>query len=196
MEPGQITQFKQFATSLIEFTEHDLALALPYFKVRTFAAKEIIFSAGDMVNDVFFLLSGIGRYYYIDERGYERNKSLVKCGGAFTSMSSLVEKRPSPFFTQAIVPCNTLSVSYDDLLTLAKRNTQWAMFLLKVYERLVLKKEKREADLLLLSGQQRYQQFLREFSDEAPHIPLRQVAMYIGVTDVSLSRIRKVMGLT
>ena len=60
----------------------------------------------------------------------------------------------------------------------------------------MIKKEKREAGLLLLSAKERYQSFLCDFSEEIQHIPLRQVAMYIGVTDVALSRIRREMGLT
>ncbi|KAF7769979.1 hypothetical protein PCIT_a2911 [Pseudoalteromonas citrea] len=33
-------QFKQFATSIMAFSDQDLVLALPYFKVRTFTAKD------------------------------------------------------------------------------------------------------------------------------------------------------------
>lgn len=57
-------------------------------------------------------------------------------------------------------------------------------------------KEKRDAGFLLLNAKQRYQQFLHEFGHDSDRIPLRHVAMYIGVTDVTLSRIRREMGLT
>ncbi|WP_245601039.1 Crp/Fnr family transcriptional regulator [Marinobacterium jannaschii] len=171
-------------------------MAIKYFTFHTHMPKDYIFHRGDLVRDVYFVIDGIGRYFYIDEEGNERNKSLVRTGGAFASLSTLVEDCPSPFFAQAITQCSTASIKYDCLIELSRENYNWGEFLRKIYERLVLKKEKREAGFLLLTAKERYEQFLNEFGDEGRKIPLRQVAMYIGVTDVTVSRIRREMGLT
>jgi hypothetical protein len=48
---------------------------------------------------------------------------------------------------------------------------------------------------LLLSARQRYEGFLVGFCDKAKEIPLKHVAMYLGITDVALSQIRKDMDL-
>ena len=181
---------------LVNFSENALADIERYFAFKTFQPKENIFCAGEHVSKVFFAIDGVGRYFYIDEQGIEKNKSLVAAGGAFASVSSLVDGSPSPFYTQAITPCSTAAISYEQLITLARVHPDWAEFLRKVYERLVIKKEKREAGLLLLDAKERYVQFLREFPEQSKDIPLRHIAMYIGVTDVTLSRIRREMGLT
>ncbi|KZN30518.1 hypothetical protein N480_06055 [Pseudoalteromonas luteoviolacea S2607] len=183
-------------TTLVPFDEQELGSALPHFKFNEHAPKAHIFRCQDIVSDVYFLISGVGRYYYIDAQGKEFNKSLVKHGGAFTSIGSLIERQPSPFYAQALSTCITASIPYERLLGLARANLNWSEYVRKVYEQLALKKEKREAGLLLLSAQQRYQQFLDDFGDQAQHIALNQVAMYLGITDVSLSRIRNKMGLT
>ena len=116
----------------------------------------MFFSYGDTPRAVHFVIDGIGRYFYLDIDGKERNKSLVKKGGAFASVSTLIEGTPSPFFAQTITSCITATVKYDALIKLSEESIEWATFLRKILENLVLKKEKRESDFLLLSATDRY----------------------------------------
>ncbi|MCF6438757.1 Crp/Fnr family transcriptional regulator [Pseudoalteromonas luteoviolacea] len=178
------------------FEEREVTACIDVFEFKTYQPKSHIFVSQDIVKDVHFLLSGFGRYYYIDIDGKEFNKSLVKPGGAFTSIGSLIAHSPSPFSAQALSECEIASISYQDLIRFAEQNSQWSTFVRRLYERLALKKERREASLLLLDAQQRYEQFLDEFGKDSELIALNQIAMYLGITDVSLSRIRKKMGLT
>ncbi|MCE0557687.1 Crp/Fnr family transcriptional regulator [Motilimonas sp. E26] len=202
LEPGNPMEcthhksLREIFSQIVPFDQVELDLAYQYFSFQTYKPKDYIFSCGDIVHDVHFIIDGIGRYFYIDKEGNERNKSLVRKGGAFSCVNSLVEGSPSPFFTQAITQCTIGSIAYERLITLSKSNCNWGDFLRKVFERLVLKKEKREAGFLLLSAKERYEQFLVEFGEESRLIPLRHIAMYIGVTDVTLSRIRREMDLT
>ncbi len=176
--------------------QDDIDEALSFFSFKTYQPKAPIFSVGDNVPDIHFVLDGIGRYFYLDADGNERNKSLVRAGGAFASISSLIQASPSPFFAQSLTQCTLASINYETLVALSRTNQNWGEFLRKMFERLVLKKEKREAGFLLLTAKERYQDFLTEFGNDSQKVPLRQVAMYIGVTDVTLSRIRREMGLT
>ncbi|MCG7534582.1 Crp/Fnr family transcriptional regulator [Pseudoalteromonas sp. OOF1S-7] len=183
---NQISPLDQALTSRVAHAMH----------IQHYPPNATIFACGDKVKTVSFLLDGIGRYFYLDRQGNERNKSLVQPGGAFTSVSSLVTGCPSPFTTQAITHCSTASVHYSTLIELSEQHIELATFVRRLYERLVIKKEKREAAFLMQSATERYQTFLLEFSETCHQIPLRQVAMYLGITDVALSRIRNQMGLT
>ncbi len=183
-------------SKIVLFNQDDWDKGSSFFSFHNYEPKEDIFSYGDTPHEVHFVIDGIGRYFYLDKEGKERNKSLIRSGGAFASVSTLIEGSPSPFYAQTITPCTTATIKYDDLIALSENNHQWNAFLRKILERLVLKKEKREAGFLLVSAKERYEQFLCEFKEEGNLIPLRHVAMYIGVTDVTLSRIRRNMGLT
>jgi CRP-like cAMP-binding protein len=54
---------------------------------------------------------------------------------------------------------------------------------------------KEEKELLLLTGgpEARYQHFLRSFPALDARVPDHQIAAYLGITPISLSRIRKRM---
>ena len=53
-----------------------------------------------------------------------------------------------------------------------------------------VRKEKRERELLTLSAEQRYVQFLEDFSELEAVVPQKDIASYIRVTPVALSRIK------
>lgn len=169
---------------------------LKEFTFKIISPKDCIYSAGDIICDVSFVVEGIGRYSYIDMEGNEKNKTLVRKGGVFASANSIVAGKPSPFSAQAITQCTIATISYGRLVEMGEKCHSWNVFLRKLLEHILLRMEKRKIDLLVLSPKQRYMDFLREFGADADQIPLRQVAMYLGITDVSLSRIRKELGLT
>lgn len=79
------------------------------------------------------------------------------------------------------------------LLELGQEFRQWNDLLLRIYENLVIKKEKRESDFLLLNARERYEKFLDDYSMIEDVVPNYHIASYLGITDVALSRIRKEM---
>lgn len=166
-----------------------------HLQVRNWYPRKLIFAAGDQDRSVYFIVDGIARYYYIDADGRERNKSITGVGGALCSMDTAINGNPSPFFAEAITDLQTVAIGYATLLELSDAFGDWAIVVRRLLERLILKKERRESDFLMLSARQRYEKFLAEFGNDATRIPLRQVAMYLGITDVALSRIRREMGM-
>ena len=56
---------------------------------------------------------------------------------------------------------------------------------------LLERKSQRELDLQTLDGRARYQKFCQKHPGLAARVPLVHLASYLGITDVSLSRIRR-----
>ena len=165
-----------------------------YFKTKTLKRSEHLFLMEDKVEDFYFLISGLARYYYLTEEGKEFNKSFAeKQGHLLSSISSVSYGTGSPFSVELLSEFTTLYISYKDLLQLAKKYEDWNDLLLRIYEDLVIKKEKREADFLLLNARQRYEKFLEDYSMIEDVVANYHIASYLGITSVALSRIRKEM---
>ncbi|MGB5867649.1 MAG: Crp/Fnr family transcriptional regulator [Arcobacteraceae bacterium] len=168
--------------------------AKPYFKTRTLQKGEHLFYIEDDVKDFYFLIDGLARYYYLTEDGKEFNKSFAeKQGHLLSSISSVSHGTGSPFSVEVLSCFTTLYIPYKKLLELGENHKQWNDLLLRIYENLVVKKEKREADFLLLSARERYEKFLSDYSMIEDAVPNYHIASYLGITDVALSRIRKEM---
>lgn len=169
---------------------------VPELVFRSFRPKEPVFEAGQVVRDLNFVVSGLARYYYLDADGDEANKSFCDKGHILTSSTSLFSGQPSPFHVQALTEVECLSISYSRFVELGSRWPEWNVVHIFFLKQLVLMKERREAEFLTLSATERYQRFLANFADLVSHIPNYQIASYIGVTEVGLSRIRRRLGLT
>ena len=168
-----------------------------YFSTKSLNKGDHLFLMEDKVTDFYFLIKGLARYYYLNEDGKEFNKSFAeKQGHLISSISSVSHGLPSPFSVEILSEFITLHISYKNILILCEKNIEWNNLLLRIYENLVIKKEKREASFLLLDAKQRYEIFLEDYSMISNIVHDYHIASYLGITNVSLSRIRKEMKLT
>lgn len=168
-----------------------------YFHLKLLKKGEYLFHMEEKVDDYYFLIEGLARYYYLTTEGKEFNKSFAeKEGHLLSSISSVTQGAGSPFSVEVLSDFTTLYISYTDLLVLGAEYKEWNNLLLRIYENLIIKKEKREADFLLLDARQRYEKFLSDYDMISHVVPNYHIASYLGITDVALSRIRKEMKLT
>jgi CRP-like cAMP-binding protein len=169
-------------------------IAKAYFKTKTLKQGEHLFYMDDKVEDFYFLIDGLARYYYLTEKGKEFNKSFAeKKGHLLSSISAVSHGTGSPFSVEVLSSFTTLYIPYKKLLELGEKYKEWNDLLLRIYENLIIKKERREADFLLLSARERYEKFLSDYSMIEDAVPNYHIASYLGITDVALSRIRKEM---
>jgi CRP-like cAMP-binding protein len=165
-----------------------------YFYTKSLKKGEHLFLMEDKINDFYFLIEGLARYYYLTLDGKEFNKSFAeKQGHLLSSISSVSHGIGSPFSVEVLSDFTTLYISYKTLLSLGEKHKEWNDLLLRIYENLVIKKEKREADFLLLNARERYEKFLDDYSMIENAVPNYHIASYLGITNVALSRIRKEM---
>lgn len=170
--------------------------AVPHLRSSHFPSGEHIVREGDDVTDLYFMISGMVRHYYLTTRGKEFNISFTATGQLISNIVSLVEGRPSPLYIQAIKPSDCLSIPYRNFLSLSEDYPQWGMVRTRLLEHSLNIKEQLVAELLVLSATERYKKFLLNNPDIAAALPNYQIASYLGITDVALSRIRRRMRLT
>ena len=169
-----------------------------YFKTKSLPKGAHLFNIGDKVTNFYFLIKGLARYYYISDSGKEFNKSFAeKQGHLLSSISSVsMQEEVSPFCVETLSSFTTLYIHYQDFINLGAQHKEWNDLTLRIYERLIVKKERREADFLLLDSKARYEKFLEDYSMIENSVQNYHIASYLGITEVALSRIRKEMGLT
>jgi len=168
----------------------------PLLSYQKFSRGECIIEAGQAVSQLYFLTSGLARFYYLHSNGKEFNKSFAATGNVVSSITSLTTGQASAFYVQALANCECLCLSYKSMLLLAEQHKDWNTLTIRLLEQLSIKKEAREADFLLLTATERYEKFLRECAPIVDQIPNYHIASYLGISEVALSRIRNRLRLT
>lgn len=150
-----------------------------------------MFRQGDVASDVFLLGKGLAKLSYVTRDGKEWVKSFIADSGMFGSRRSQSLGEASPFSAWCVEASELVLIPYDRFSAAAMGDKDMATLLLRLSEALAVKKEKREHDLLCLSAEDRYRLFQRE----EPELPLRlsqiDIAHYLGITPIALSRIKK-----
>lgn len=169
----------------------DFAALYQAAKSRRYKAGEFLIQEGSSNNEVFFLLKGIIRVFNINAKGEEITIDLFAEYQVFASYDVVYFERPSRFYAQALEDTHTLSIKHDVLQTLLEKNTKLNENRKFILHKLLKTSFNRIESLVLLSPEERYLQFLEENSHLFNRVPNKYIANMLGITPVSLSRIKK-----
>jgi CRP-like cAMP-binding protein len=154
-------------------------------------AKHDFFSRpGEPADRFGVVLEGLLRHYYVDAEGRESVKAFRGPFELSAPYAELVQRRPSRTFIQALKPTRLLCFPVAQVDALAESSLELQRLARRFVELQFVQKEQREYEFLQLSAEERYARFCAERPEHLADIPQHQVASYIGITPVALSRIR------
>lgn len=185
--------FVQLSTSLrllTDLPDSEIVKAQAIFQPQRLPRGAFFVRAGELPQTLGFVVSGLLRLYYLREDGSEYTKSFCVEHEFVGAYRALLYAEPSRLFVQTLEPSLLLVAPYHAYQTLSAGHHCWETVNRTIAERLFFKKEQRESALLLDDAQTRYMQFLAEYPGLERRLKQHQIASYLGITPVSLSRIR------
>lgn len=157
---------------------------------KTFFKNETILLEGEQASSIYFIISGVVRGYYIDEKGND----ITKCfslENEFFSSEGLRTGSVSSFNIECIEQCECIELSYGLVNRLVKENEEFKSIFLELYLKEVQKLEIRAKSLMIQNAEERYLDFIENSKRSMEKIELKYIASYLGIRPQSLSRIRK-----
>ena len=182
---------KSFICAITDVPDDEWSYFAGQLVERDYQKEQMLLFAGENVSEIYFIITGLVRYFYLTDTGKEFNKSFIKENNFAGSISAIALNRPSRFFIQAMEDTKVLALPIALITECYERHPSWDKLGRRLAEGISLQKESREASFLLDSAESRYLQFLEEFPDIPRRIPQYHIASYLVITEVSLSRIRK-----
>ncbi|WP_068619786.1 Crp/Fnr family transcriptional regulator [Paenibacillus tuaregi] len=157
-------------------------------RVREVRKGTCLVETGEMVMYAYYCASGLFRLFYPLPDGKEYNVAFTLENDFATSYGAMVKRMPSSYTIEALEDSVVIEISYESLQEIMDSCHSWERFVRKSVERLYIRKEERERELLFLSALQRYEAFLVKYPGLENRIPQYHVASYLGISPVSLSR--------
>lgn len=145
---------------------------------------------GEMINCFYFIIYGLVRGYYIDDDGNEVTKCFVYENGFFGS-ECYRTKDTSTFFVDCLEECKCIKLPYFLIQKNMSIDQRVNQLIHSMYLNEIGKLEDRTRKLLLLTAEERYIFFCREYPNLQRRLQLKYIASYIGIKAASMSRIRK-----
>ena len=163
----------------------------PATRLREISRKANLVSHGEKWSKLYYIDSGILRMFYIDLEGRDFNKAFFGPGNCIWPVAPMDRNQGILFNLAAIPKTTVLECNFETLHHFLRQQGKWEQFALPFAERLVEAKFRREHDFLLLSAAERYENLLKTYPTFIDQIPDYHLASYLGITNVSLSRLKK-----
>lgn len=183
------TAFLSFvsALSLLESETTDALQSKLYQK--KYQKGELILETGTVCKRIYFVNMGLVKtFFYTDTREFIMR--FFAEGNMFTVLDSFVLQQPSAYAVLALEDTLITCLNYDDLDMLCRRYHSVETFYRKLLSLAAVNMMDRIGSNLEEKAQMAYHKFLKAYGPLMQRISLADVASYLGITQVSLSRIR------
>jgi CRP-like cAMP-binding protein len=152
---------------------------------------DYLFQQGDAANRLYFLHSGLVRYVSVSNEGKEFTQTFAKSPRIIGSTKAMVTETRVLFGIQALEDCMISSYPWQAFYAQMRHDVGFLECYAKFLEGIFLIKEERENAFVKHSAERRYLDFCAAYPELKSTIPQQQIASYIGITPVALSRIRQ-----
>lgn len=173
------------------FLQEELEEIFQAHEKVTFKKGDFILQEGKTANEYYILEKGLARSFVNDFNGNDVTTHFFVENEIIIEVSSIFQRIPTQENIVCICDCECRKMDfevfqelYHRIQNLSEWGRAWMSQQLFVYKQ-------RSVEIFTLSATKRYLNLL----EQKPHViqfaPLKQIASYLGVTDTSLSRIRK-----
>lgn len=152
---------------------------------------EYFSEAGKIPRQVGFIVEGIMRVCLCNNKGDEITRYFIDENNLVVDINSFENKTPSSAFLQAVTYCKLIVFSQSDWEEFSNTIDDWDDIVNKIISKALKRKIKRISPLVSEDATTRYLMFMEQYPKLANRIPLSYLASYLGITQSSLSRIRK-----
>jgi len=154
--------------------------------------KEEYFSeAGKIPRQVGFIVEGILRVCYYNNNGEEITRYFIDENHLVVDIKNFEANTESSEYVQAVTDCKLIVFSKKDWTDLSNTIIGWDRIVNKIIQKALIEKLERRSPLIEQDATTRYLAFIEKYPNLVNRIPLSYLASYLGITQSSLSRIRK-----
>ncbi len=161
------------------------------FTYQHYAKNEILLRENEISDAYYFLESGIIRSYAINPEGNEISTNFYSTGDFVFEVQSFFLRKVSQEYLQCITAVNMASISFETMNKLFHEHPQFREFGRSMLVRGFANLKERMLSHITQSAESRYLQLLQQKPEMIEQVPLKYIASFLGITDTSLSRIRK-----
>jgi len=160
-----------------------------FFPITEIAAKTILLSEGEISNNIHFIREGCLRIW-LNKDGKEITFQFFFEGQSVASIDSFLSNQPSMFTIESIERSTVCSISKNNFEQLLRLYPNFKEEL----QELMLQRLKTYANLFISrirdNPRERYEDLITNYPEIIKRVPQHYIASYLGITPISLSRIR------
>ena len=190
MEKQELINFVKTNIPNITVTQSGLDTIAANFEEMEFSKNEYLLKQGK-VSGYYYLAEGFVRAFTFDTNGNEITTFFYPQGRVAFEASSFFLHQPSTEYLQAITDCKVYATTFEKLNMLFHSVPEFREFGRAMLVKEFVAYKQRTLSMINKSAEERYVSLLKDNAEIFQYAQLKHIASYLGITDTSLSRIRK-----
>lgn len=182
-------QIKQIINRIHQLPEASLTKLVACISEVNFPRKHLLLKIDTIERKIYFIKKGIVRAY-----AYQNDNEITfwfgKEGETIISMKSYVMNQPGYENIELLEACELYELQIDKLQELFNQDIHIANWGRKFAEQELIKTEERLIARQFSTAAERYTAMLKNHPDLLQRVSLGYISSYLGINQVSLSRIR------
>lgn len=183
-----------YLNRFIQLPEEELRAFEGIVVRRQLQRKELFAEYGKVCQKVLFFDSGYFRFFHTDANGNEITSDFYFAPSFITSYTSFITGKPSFVNVQAMVDMDVYEFSKSELYALYDKYPTIERLGRLMAESVALLSEEHLFLLLNQTAETKYKKLLERNPHYVNAIPLHYIASYLGISQETLSRMRKSIG--
>ena len=174
-----------------DFSKEDLDTIISKFEQVQFSKNDYLLKEGKTENFYWFIESGFVRSFVVDTEGNDITTNFYAVGDIAIDWTSFFLRNPTRENIQALTDCVCWQLDFETFQSLFHSiqsiREQGRTTLVNSYFSL----KRQNVSMIADQAKDRYIRLMKEKPHIIQNISLKHIATYLGITDTSLSRIRK-----
>jgi CRP-like cAMP-binding protein len=183
--------FKAHINKFATVSDEEFEDILSYFQLKTIIKKDNILEEGQICKGHFFVINGILRKFFINEKGTEQTTEFAIENWWMTDTFSFINQSPTEFYIQAVENTELLYIDKTAYEKLLETHPVMEKYFRCVYQKAYAAVQMRIKFLYDFSREELYHHFLKVQPEFLQRVPQYLIASYLNFTPEYLSEIRK-----
>lgn len=183
--------FHQHLEKFIKFSDHEFEEILKFFDKKSVSKKENLLEEGQICRHHYFVLKGLLRKFYNNEKGIEQTTEFAIETWWMTDNVAYEHKLPTEFYIQAVEKSEVLYITQENQEKLLKAYPEMERYFRFIYQRAFAAAQMRIKYLFSLSKEDFYFKLVQNHPEFVQRVPQYLIASFLGFTPEYLSEIRR-----
>lgn len=162
-----------------------------FFEEKHFSKNDFLLKEGKVCNEYYVMEKGFARAFALDPEGNDVTTAFYSSNQVMCELFSFFKRIPSGENIQALDDCKVWCITFDQLQVVFHAMPQFREFGRTILVNAYAYLKQRTLSMIRKTAEERYAHLLETSPDVFQYAPLKNIASFLGITDTSLSRIRR-----
>jgi CRP-like cAMP-binding protein len=177
--------------SHIDLNDKEIETVRSLFKLRKVRKRQYLLQAGEVSRYENFIVKGLLRSYTVDDDGEEHIVMFGMEGWWISDLYSFLSEQPATQHIDALEDTEVLSIEKADLERLYVEVPQFNKLFRVLLQNAMVANQRRILASISQSAEEKYLSFIKKYPAFEQRIPQAQIALYLGISPETISRIRR-----